>query len=123
MKKRGGPCHKGVAESSEVGTIAHFFGEKIGGVGGTFDVGDLERSVLNPFADRGLTVFHVANFLGCHVVAPAYASLVIVEEVRGGRQVRDWETVADEAFHESAAFDGEFGGFVCGADFRFTRAE
>jgi hypothetical protein len=53
------------------------------------DVNSSEQSVMNPFTDRVLTHFDVADLLSCHVMQPFDARFVVVVSRISGLSISD----------------------------------
>jgi hypothetical protein len=60
-----------------VGAIAHFFHENVNGVDLARDMTNLERFVLDPFADRVFTKFNVLGGFRSHIVCPFDARSIV----------------------------------------------
>jgi hypothetical protein len=78
VEKISGMRHEGVTMMIKISPITHFFCKEICKVGFAGNVMDGNCPVSNPFASGVLAIFVVTIALGCHIVAPFYAGVVVI---------------------------------------------
>ncbi len=67
----------------EIGPVAHFFREDVGGFELPIDVGNCDGSVADLFTSQVFSEFDVAVAFGGHVVAPPDAGIIVVPNGSG----------------------------------------
>ena len=67
----------------EVGPIAHFFHEDVGGIELPIDMGNHDGSVTDLFTSRVFSEFDVAVAFGGHFVAPPDGGIVVIPNGSG----------------------------------------
>ena len=92
-------------------TVAHFFGEDVGGIDLPSDVLDVERLILHPFANGIVAKLNMTCSLRSHVIRPLDAGLIIIVENCWGIGV--WNDVAS-LFHAPGEIAKVYHLFGCG---------
>ncbi len=62
----------------KISALAHFLGEDVHNVAFAADVGYGDSAIGNPLPGGVFSVLNVAIALGCHVVAPFDAGIIVV---------------------------------------------